>query len=81
MGELKVRRLDDHTIAALKARAKSKGISLEEEVRTRLVASVAGDRSAMRRRLAAVRAAGARSPYDPALDSLKILRELRDDWG
>ena len=81
MGELKVRRLDDHIIEALRARAKSKGISLEEEARIRLVDSVQRDRSAMRRRLAAVRAATAEAPYDPALDSLKILRESRDDWG
>ena len=50
MADLKVRNLDDLVASALKARAKAKGVSLEEEVRRTLTASVAADRDELVRR-------------------------------
>ena len=81
MAELKVRQVDDHLVAVLKQRARHKGISLEEEVRRTLAASVAADREALIRRAAAMRAAIGEKPRDPALDSARIIREERDAWG
>lgn len=80
MAELKVRQVDDSIVAALKARARRRGVSLEEEVRWTLAASVAARRSAFARRAAALRAAGAR-PANPRLDSARIIRQERDAWG
>ena len=81
MAELKVRQLDDRIVAALKARARKRGVSLEEEVRTTLSASVAARRQAFARRAAGLRAAGARRPHTPALDSARVIRRDRDAWG
>lgn len=81
MAELKVRQLDDRVAAVLKARAKQRGISLEEEVRSTLSASVLARRDAFARRAAALRAAGGGVAGDPALDSARLIREDRDDWG
>lgn len=50
MADLKVRNLDDFVASALKARATAKGVSLEEEVRRTLAASVAVDREELVRR-------------------------------
>ncbi len=80
MAELKVRQLDDRIAAALKARARKRGVSLEEEVRSTLTASVLARRDAFARRAAALRAA-AGEPGDPALDSARTIREERDAWG
>ena len=81
MADLKVRNLDDHVAAVLKARARHKGISLEEEIRRTLAASVQADRDAFVRRAAAVRAAAGGKPGKPELDSARIIREERDAWG
>ena len=81
MADLKVRNLDDHVAAVLKARARHKGISLEEEIRRTLAASVQVDREAFIRRAAAVRAAAGGKPGKPELDSARIIREERDAWG
>jgi antitoxin FitA len=81
MADLKVRNLDDHVAAVLKARARHKGISLEEEIRRTLAASVQADREAFIRRAAAVRAAAGGKPGKPELDSARIIREERDAWG
>lgn len=81
MAELKVRQLDDYVADVLKERARHKGISLEEEVRRTLAASVEADREAFLRRAAAIRAAIGKKPADPALDSARIIREERDAWG
>ena len=78
MADLKVRTLDDHVAAVLQARARHKGISLEEEIRRTLAASVHTDRDTLVRRAAALHvAAGGR----PELDSARIIRAARDAWG
>ena len=77
MADLKVCNLDDFVASALKARAKAKGVSLEEEVRRTLTASVAADREELVRRTKALHAAAGK----PELDSAKIIREERDAWG
>lgn len=81
MAELKVRQLDDRVVAALKARAKKRGVSLEEEVRTTLSMSVAARRDAFARRAASLRAAGGGDRANPDLDSARIIRRERDAWG
>ena len=50
MAELKVRQLDERTVAALKARARKRGVSLEEEVRATLTAAVLARRDAFVKR-------------------------------
>jgi antitoxin FitA len=81
MAELKVRQLDDRVAAALKARARHRGVSLEEEVRATLTAAVLGRRDAFIRRAAAIRAAIGSGPGRPELDSARVIREERDAWG
>jgi len=81
MAELKVRQLDDSIVAALKARARQRGVSLEEEVRSTLAASVVVRRTAFGRRAAALRAAAGVRPPDPRLDSARIIRQERDASG
>jgi plasmid stability protein len=81
VAEIKVRQLDDRVVAALRARARKRGVSLEEEVRATLTASVAIRRGTLARRAAALRALVGRAPGDPALDSARIIREERDARG
>jgi len=81
MTEWKVRQVDDSIVAALKARARRRGVSLEEEVRWTLAASVAARRSAFARRAAALRAGAGARPANPRLDSARIIRQERDAWG
>jgi plasmid stability protein len=81
MAELKVRNLDDHVAAALKARARQRGISLEEEVRRTLALSVARDRADLVQRAKALHAAAGDHPGRPELDSARLIREERDAWG
>jgi plasmid stability protein len=81
MADLKVRNLDDHVASALKARARQKGIPLEEEVRRTLALSVARDRADLFARAKALRAAAGGIPGRPELDSARIIREERDTWG
>ena len=81
MVDLEVRQSDDRVVAVLKERARRRGISLEEEVRQTLTASVAADREASLRRAAAVRAAIAERRGGPTSDSAPIIREERDAWG
>ena len=81
MAEIEVRHLDDHVADVLRARAEYKGISLEEEVRQTLAASVDLEREAFAHRAAAVRAAIGTEPGDPALGGARIIREERDAWG
>jgi len=80
MADLKVRQLDERVARALKTRASRRGVSLEEEVRTTLAASVAARRDAFRRRAAALRAATAASPRKGTDSALTIRRE-RDASG
>lgn len=81
MADLKVRNLDDHVARILRARAERKGISLEEEVRRTLAASVSTDRSELVKRARALHAAAGNRPGRPELDSARIIREERDAWG
>lgn len=81
MADVKVRQLDDDVAAALRARAKARGVSLEEEIRATLRASVDIRRVAFLRRTAALQAAAGGRPGGPALDSARLIREERDAWG
>lgn len=81
MAELKVRQVDDGVVAALKAHARQRGVSLEEEVRATLAAAVVARRRAFARRAAALRAAAGARPPDPRLDSARIVRQERDARG
>ncbi|MGH7279092.1 MAG: FitA-like ribbon-helix-helix domain-containing protein [Candidatus Rokuibacteriota bacterium] len=79
MAELKVRQVDDRVAAALKARARKRGVSLEEEVRATLTASVLSRRRAFARRATALRSAG--RVGSAALDSARVIRSERDERG
>jgi len=81
MANIKVRNLDDRVADILKTRARQRGISLEEEVRRTLAASVTSDMEAFARRAAAVRKATAGQENDPSADSVATIREQRDAWG
>jgi plasmid stability protein len=81
MADIKVRNLDDRVADILKARAKQQGLSLEEEIRRTLAASVNADMQAFARRAAAVRAATAGQEHDRSADSVVSIREQRDAWG
>jgi antitoxin FitA len=79
MADLKVRQLDDRVARTLKARAARRGVSLEEEVRSTLAASVAARREAFRRRARALRDATAGGGSGP--DSAAVIRRERDASG
>ena len=81
MADLKVRNLDQSVASALRARAKAKGVSLEEEARRTLTASVAADRNELVQRAKALHAAAGGAPGKPELDSARIIREERDASG
>ena len=80
MADLKVRQLDERVANALKIRASKRGVSLEEEVRSTLSASVAASRNAFRRRAAALRATVTRKGR-AAADSAPVIRKDRDASG
>ena len=80
MAQLKVRQLDDRVAIALRRRAAGRGVSLEEEVRSTLAASVSARRGAFERRARALRAASG-GPGSRALDSARIIRRERDATG
>ena len=81
MADLKVRNLDDQLVAVLKAQARHKGISLDEEIRRTLAAPMQAERDALGRRAAALRAAAGGKPGRPELDSARVIRAGRDAWG
>jgi plasmid stability protein len=81
MADLKVRQLDDAVAQALRARATKKGVSLEEEVRTTLVASVEARRRGYLRRAAVLRATIGDRPAPRTLDSARLIRRERDARG
>jgi plasmid stability protein len=81
MADIKVRNLDDAVASALRARARAKGVSLEEEVRRTLTVSVEADRAELVRRASALHAAAGGKPGRPELDSARIIRAERDSWG
>jgi plasmid stability protein len=81
MADLKVRQLDDGVADALRVRADRKGVSLEEEVRTTLSASVESTRRAFLRRAKSIREAGGGKNPKPALESARLIRRERDTRG
>lgn len=81
MADIKVRNLDARVADILRARAKQRGVSLEEEIRQTLAAAVSADIDSFARRAAAIRAASAEQATDPGADSVRIIREQRDAWG
>ena len=80
MADLKVRQLDDRIARALRARARQRGVSLEEEVRGTLGAAVAERRRAFARRAEAVRASSSKHG-SPSTDSARVIRRERDARG
>jgi plasmid stability protein len=80
MADLKVRQLDESVARALKTRASRRGVSLEEEVRSTLGASVAARRDAFRRRASALRTASA-AQGSTGIDSARTIRRERDASG
>jgi len=81
MAELKVRQVGESVVAALKARARRRGVSLEEEIRATLSASMAARRTTFARRAAALRRASGDKPGKPRLDSARLIRRERDAGG
>jgi len=81
MTEIIIRDLPDYVVEALRARAKRRGVSLEEEVGAILTASIDTARAAFASRAAALRALSAGRPMSAELDSVKIIRKARDAWG
>lgn len=81
MADVKVRNLDERVAAALRTRAKSRGISLEEEVRRSLAETVVARQEAFARRAAACRAATRGRKSRRPSDSAVLIRRERDAWG
>jgi plasmid stability protein len=81
MADMRVLKLDDAIASALEARANAKGVSLEQEVRRRLTASVEADRAELVRRASALHAAAGGKRGRPELDSARTIRPERDAWG
>ena len=75
MGQVIVRNLDDHIIAALKTKAEMRGHSLEQELRG-ILAEAAKPTIEDRRSL--VEHIRAMTPSTPQTDSTALLREDRD---
>ncbi len=80
MADLKVRQLDDRVARALKDRAGRKGVSLEEEVRATLAASVDARRTAFLKRAGAIRSSN-NTKGAARLDSTRLIRRERDHRG
>jgi len=80
VADIKVRQLDERVARTLKTRAARRGVSLEEEVRATLTASVSAKREAFRRRAAALRAASA-GGRSKRTDSARTIRQERDATG
>jgi len=81
MADVKVRNLDESVAGALRTRAKSRGVSLEEEVRRSLAETVVVRQEAFARRAAACRAASRRRGSRRPSDSAVAIRRERDAWG
>lgn len=77
MAHLEVRDLDDAIVAALTARARRKGITLEDEARQTLVASVEVQREAYVKRLRAFHAAAGGAGTQ---GQRRALREEPEPW-
>jgi len=75
MGQVIVRNLDDHIIAALKTKAEMRGHSLEQELRGILAEAA---KPTIEDRRALVDHIRAMTPSTPQTDSTILLREDRD---
>lgn len=75
MAQVLIRQLDDQVLAALKARARAQGISLEQSLRDLLTAA-ARDGDSLRDDLARLRATT--PPAGRNLDVAALIREDRD---
>jgi plasmid stability protein len=80
MADIKVRNFDA-VASALKERAKAKRISLEEEIRRTLAASVKAERADLVKRARALHAAADSKPGKPEFDSARIIRAECDSGG
>jgi antitoxin FitA len=81
VAEIKVRQLEERVVDVLRVRAKHRGVSLEEEVRSILTAAVDADREALTREAKAISERVRRANPVQATDSVRIIREERDAWG
>jgi antitoxin FitA len=75
MGRVIVRDLDDAVIAALRERARARGVSLEQQLREVPTRATRRDRSAPIARLDRIRAL---TPEGPRIASEELIREDRD---
>lgn len=75
MGQVIVRNLDDHVIAALKAKATLHGQSLEQELRSILAKAAVSD---VEERVALAGRIRGLTPKRRQTDSTKLIREDRD---
>jgi antitoxin FitA len=80
MTELRIRKLEDWTVAALRARARRHGHSLEKELRILLREDVLREKKALAER-AAARLDKLRQKYGTLSDSAPLIREDRDKRG
>ncbi|MBC1261555.1 hypothetical protein FQK07_09800 [Synechococcus sp. BSF8S] len=75
MAQLLIRQLDDQVVAALRARARAQGLSLEQSLRDLLTAAARQD-DALKGELARLRATT--PPAGRNLDVAALIREDRD---
>ena len=75
MAQVVIRKIDDDAMARLKARARRKGVSLEQELRTILIETTGQDEAGFRARAAAFRRKLAGRRHS---DSTRLIREDRD---
>jgi len=75
MAQVVIRKIDDDAMARLKARARRKGVSLEQELRTILIETASQDEAGFLARAAAFRRKLAGRRHS---DSTRLIREDRD---
>jgi len=75
MGQVIVRNLDDAAISAHKQRARSRGVSLEQQLRDVLAEGAKPSRAEI---IADLRRIRAMTPKGPRIDSTELIREDRD---
>lgn len=75
MAQVVIRKIDDDAMARLKARARRKGVSLEQELRTILIETASQDEAGFLDRAAAFRRKLAGRRHS---DSTRLIREDRD---
>jgi plasmid stability protein len=78
MGQILVRNIDDAVLDALRGRARDRGLSLEEEVRQALTASVGLSRAEALKRVEHFQRKVGRVPGESSLEILRRDR-LRDE--